>query len=229
MLKVLKYFTYIVGSNKKKVIVISMFLVFSTILNIAYPILTQRIIDDGFLNNNPNIIIAYAIFIFSLYLIGSLINIVNENIRIKIEQNIRRELNDRAFNHLLALKIDYYENKNSSELFGNIECDINAIVGLVDTGVMMALTQGLSFVGGVIGLSIIAHNLIWLVIIFVPIKWVSVKYFAKRKENIMTQIIENDAQYTKWFANVLGGIKEIKLFSTKTEMYKEYHYYYDKS
>ena len=108
------------------------------------PIINKKIIDDGLLKQDVEKVIVYSVTLFIVFFLNSIIRIVNENIRIGIEKQLRRDLGNVAFKHLINLRINYYENKNYSELFYNVNTDINRIVGLIDSAVLIAITQLLS-------------------------------------------------------------------------------------
>ena len=222
MSKLYRYLKIIVKQHLKKLLLIVFFLTISTLLNIVMPIINKKIIDDGLLKQDVEKVIVYSVTLFIVFFLHSIIRIVNENIRIGIEKQLRRDLGNVAFKHLINLRINYYENKNYSELFYNVNTDINRIVGLIDSAVLIAITQLLSLIGGFIGLYLIGRELIILILIFIPAKYLCVKYFAENKEKIVHSCICYDSEYAKWFGNVIGGIKEIKLFSIKQKIIRDY-------
>ena len=53
--------------------------------------------------------------------------------------------------------------------------------------------------GGIIGLFIIDFRMTVLVLLFIPIKCVVMKYFAKKQKQIMDEFIKRNQEYAKWF------------------------------
>ena len=62
--------------------------------------------------------------------------------------------------------------------------------------------------GGIIGLFIIDFRMTVLVLLFIPIKCVVMKYFAKKQKQIMDEFIKRNQEYAKWFGDtVLRGTR----------------------
>lgn len=228
MKKISKYIRAIVEENKKNIIVISILFLISSIISILVPVLTQRLIDIGLMEGNVRIVVVYSLAIFAIYLANSFINLTNETIRIKIEKQFKNKLGCKTIKHILNLKIHNFDNQNYSEVFYKSYQDINCIAGLVDKGMMIFLTQIVSFLGGLIGIFIVGKGLGFIVIAFIPIKWIFVQRFAKAKDTTVKNCIDYDGEYAKWFGNMLGGIKEVKLFAFKQRNIKEHNYHYDR-
>lgn len=61
-----------------------------------------------------------------------------------------------------------------------------------------------------------------LVIIFIPIKCIVMKYFAKKQKSIMEDFIRRNQEYAKWFGDTVEGIKEVKLFNIFDKKHNEF-------
>lgn len=61
-----------------------------------------------------------------------------------------------------------------------------------------------------------------LVLLFIPVKCVVMKYFAKKQKQIMDEVIKRNQQYAKWFGDTVGGVREIKLFSIFAKKHEEF-------
>lgn len=67
--------------------------------------------------------------------------------------------------------------------------------------------------GGIIGLFIIDFRMTVLVLLFIPIKCVVMKYFAKKQKQIMDEFIKRNQEYAKWFGDTVEWVREVKLFN----------------
>lgn len=68
-------------------------------------------------------------------------------------------------------------------------------------------------IGGIIGLFIIDYRMTLLVLVFIPIKYIVMKYFAKKQKSIVDDFIVRNHRYAKWFGDTVGGVNEVKLFN----------------
>lgn len=157
-----------------------------------------------------------------LYLVGSIIDIIKEKKRIDISSKIQYSLSEESFSHLMRMKISYFSNKNYAEILNNINLDINNMTSIADESVFFFVTQAFSMAGGVIGLFILDYRMTFLVLFFIPVKYVVMKYFAKQRKKIMDEFILNSEKYASWFGNTVGGVKEVKLFGLFDRKYKEF-------
>ena len=77
-------------------------------------------------------------------------------------------------------------------------------------------------VGGGIGLCIIDYRMTILVLIFIPVKCIVMKHFAKKQKSIMDDFIISNQKYARWFGETVGGVEEVKLFNIFDKKHKEF-------
>lgn len=197
---------------KRIIIVIIACLLISTGLNLCIPLLSRKIMDDGFIGGNKEGLIKWVLYSLLIYLVISAIDIIKEKKRIDISSKIQYSLSEESFSHLMKMKISYFSNKNYAEILNNINVDINNMTSIADEGVFFVVTQAFSMTGGVIGLFILDYRMTVLVLLFIPIKYVVMKYFAKQRKKVMDEFILDSQKYSSWFGDTVGGVKEVKLF-----------------
>ncbi|MDE7324063.1 MAG: ABC transporter ATP-binding protein/permease [Lachnospiraceae bacterium] len=198
---------------RKTIIVIVCCLFISTGLNLWVPLISQRIMDDGFIGGNKKLLIELIWASMVIYTINSLIDIIKEKKRVDISAKIQYFLSEQSFSHLMKLRVNYFNNTNYAEALNNINTDINQMTSIADSSVFFVITQAFSMTGGIIGLFIIDFRMTILVLLFIPIKCVVMKYFAKKQKQIMDEFIIRNQKYAKWFGDTVGGVREVKLFN----------------
>jgi ABC-type bacteriocin/lantibiotic exporter with double-glycine peptidase domain len=87
------------------------------------------------------------------------------------------------------------------------------MVSITDGAAFFIVTQVFSITGGIIGLFIINYKMTLLVLIYIPCKYLFMKYLARRRKLYVDQYIEDAQKYAKWFGDTVGGVHEIKLFN----------------
>ncbi len=170
----------LLGRYKKTIVVIVGCLLVSTGLNLCVPLISRRIMDDGFIGGNKKLLIELVLVSMVIYTINSLIDIVKEKKRVDISAKIQYFLSEQSFSHLMKLRVNYFNNTNYAETLNNINTDINQMTSIADSSVFFVITQAFSMTGGIIGLFIIDFRMTVLVLLFIPIKCVVMKYFAKK-------------------------------------------------
>ena len=112
----------------------------------------------------------------------------------------------------MRIKANYFSSKNYAEILNNINIDIGNMTSVADEGVFFVVTQAFSMVGGIIGLFILDYRMTLMVLLFIPVKAVIMKHFAKKRKRIMDEFITESEKYAGWFGDTVGGVREVKLF-----------------
>lgn len=198
--------------HKKTISIIMGCLIISTGLNLCIPLISRRIMDEGFIGGNKSILMELILSSFIIYILCCFIDMVKEKKRIDISAKIQYSLSEESFSHLMHMKSNYFSNKNYAEILNNINTDINNMTSIADEGVFFVVTQAFSMTGGVIGLFLIDYRMALLVLVFVPVKYFVMKYFARQRKKVMDEYLEECAKYARWFGDTVGGIREVKLF-----------------
>lgn len=212
----------LLGKYKKTIVVIVGCLLVSTGLNLCVPLISRRIMDDGFIGGNKKLLIELVLVSMVIYIINSLIDLIKEKKRVDISAKIQYFLSEQSFSHLMKLRVNYFNNTNYAETLNNINMDINQMTSVADSSVFFVITQAFSMTGGIIGLFIIDFRMTILVLLFIPIKCVVMKYFAKKQKQIMDEFIKKNQKYAKWFGDTVGGVREVKLFNILDRKHEEF-------
>ena len=197
-------------------------LLISTGLNLCIPLISRQIMDDGFIGGNKSLLIKLVLITLVIYGGNSLIDIIKEKKRVDISSKIQYFLSEQSFSHLMKLRMSYFNSTNYAEILNNVNMDISKMTSVADSSVFFVITQAFSMVGGVIGLFIIDYRMTILVLIFIPVKCIVMKHFAKKQKSIMDDFIISNQKYARWFGDTVGGVKEVKLFNILDKKHKEF-------
>lgn len=212
----------LLNEYKSTIAVIMVCLLISTGLNLCVPLISKQIMDAGFIGGNKDILIALVLGSMTICMINYAIEIIKEKKRVDISAKIRYSLSEQSFLHLMKLKISYFNNTNYAEILSNVNTDINRMSSVADSSVFFVVTQAFSMTGGIIGLFIIDYRMTLLVLLFIPVKFIVMKYFAKKQKSIMDEFIMTNQKYARWFGNAVGGVREVKLFSIFNKKHEEF-------
>ena len=210
---------------KKTLLFIIGSLLISSVLNLCMPLLSKQIMDLGFMEGNYELLIKLVLLSMIIYIVNLFIDVIKEKKRVEISAKIQYFLSEQSFVHLMKLDISYFNKINYAEIMNNINADVSKMSSVADSSVFFVVTQIFSMIGGVIGLFIIDYKMTLLVLAFIPIKYVIMKYFAKRQKSIMDDFIIKSQNYAGWFGDTVGGINEVKLFNILNKKHKEFDIY----
>ena len=212
----------LLSKYKKAIVAIICCLLISTGLSLCVPLISKRIMDDGFIGGNKELLIKLVLVSMVIYIINSLIDIIKEKKRVDISAKIQYFLSEQSFTHLMKLRVNYFNNTNYAEILNSINTDIGQMAAIADSSVFFVVTQAFSMTGGIIGLFIIDIRMTILVLLFIPVKCIVMKYFAKKQKQIMDEFISCNQEYAKWFGDTVGGVREVKLFNVFDKKHEEF-------
>ena len=172
----------LLGGYKKTIVVIIGCLLISTALNLCIPLLNRRIMDDGFIGGDKEVLLAMVLGSLLIYLISSGIDLLKEKKRVDIAAKLQYALAEESYSHLIRMEAGYFTRHNYAEIMNSIREDVGNIASIADESTFFVVTQIFGITGGMIGLLIIDWRMTLLVMLFIPVKYVVTRYFARRRK-----------------------------------------------
>lgn len=205
-----------------KIVVILFLIIITTGINMLMPLMGKLLMDEGFIKMNYSYTVKYATISVLLALLGQCISAAQTYFMIYINNMASFSMNKIALKQLLKIKIQYFANKNFSEIMNNINMDIDSIQSAFKDGSINGITEALGLVGGIIGLVLIDWRLTAIVLISLPIRYGIVKFLTKINRRYMEIHMEAQRDYASWYGDIIGGIKEIRLWGITGEILRIY-------
>ncbi|WP_238917050.1 ABC transporter ATP-binding protein [Clostridium sp. YIM B02555] len=198
---------------RKNITLIIIGLIISSLVSLVIPFLSKSIMDDGFLKSDIKKIMFISTLLLIAITVDNIILLFREYLRVNLHSKIKYTLFEKAFNHLLNSNLSYFTNKSSTEILSNIQYNLNNIIKITDQDFFSPITQIFNMIGATIGLLIINPKLTILILFSIPIKYLVVRFFSKKRERLTKTCIEANRNFASWFGDVIDGIKEIKQFN----------------
>lgn len=212
----------LLSDYKKTIAVIIVCLLFSTVLNLCIPLLNRHIMDDGFIGGDKKLLIVLALCSFLIYLVCAGIDLLEEKKRVDIAAKLQYKLAEESYSHLIRVKAGYFTRHNYAQILNDIQVDIANIASIADESTFFVVMQIFGITGGIIGLFIIDWRMTVLVLIFIPVKYAVMHYFARQRKKAVDGFIHESQEYAGWFGDTVGGIREIKLFGISVDKHREF-------
>lgn len=184
----------------------------SSTLSMIFPLLNRHIMDNGLLVSDYNVVVKYTFLSFWIIIINQGLGLLETKYRVHLSNIIPYELSKRAFKHALKMKIQFFTDTNSNELMSNISMDVRNISRVADRGAFYLIIQVFKIIGGIVGLLIINWKLTILVVCIIPFRYLLVRYLSKKRRQLFEKLMEYYREYSAWYGDTIGGIKEIRLW-----------------
>ncbi|SHJ37994.1 ATP-binding cassette, subfamily B [Clostridium cavendishii DSM 21758] len=198
---------------KKKVLVILVCIIISSIATMIMPMLGKKIMDDGLIGKNFKTVVSTVTLCFLIIIFQQLLELLETKYFAYINSMLPYTLNNKAFKHLMNLKLQYFNNTNFSQTMNNISIDISNVSKIADKGMFYIITEIFKMIGGTIGLLIIDWRLTIIVFLFLPIRYILVKSLSKKRRTSFEEYMKYNEDYSAWYGDTIRGIKEIKLWN----------------
>lgn len=195
---------------KWKIVMVVSTILISSCLNLILPIINQKLMDEGLIVQDLNVIIKCSILSLLLIVLIQGVGIIETKYRTYIENIISFNLEKSAFRQTLKMKMNFFNSTNYAQIMNNIQTDIGKISGLCDRNTFYIMTSVFRIIVGVIGISLISWKLSLLVVIVTPIRYIIVKFLADKRKKMFKNYIKIHQEYSGWQGDTLAGIKEVK-------------------
>lgn len=196
----------------KKIAVVMICIFVTSGISMLLPQFSKQIMDNGLIAQNFSIVAKFSLFTFLLVLFDQGIGLLEIKYYTYINSIFQYSLLKRAFKHILKLKLQYFNNTNFAEIMSNVNTDVGNISRVCDKGTFIVVSQIFRIIGGIIGLVVIDWKLTILVICICPVRYITVKYFAKKRTQMIEKFIEYNRDFNAWYGDTISGVKEIKLW-----------------
>jgi ATP-binding cassette subfamily B protein len=172
---------------RRLTVVASLVIVVWTGTVLAGPFLVKYGIDHGIVANDAGAldkavvgyvfvaIVAYVVYRVQIMLVG------------RIGEGFLRDLRNRVFRHLQRLSMAFYDREKAGVIVSRMTSDVDSMAELVQTGLLMFLSNGLLLVFSVIVLAIVSWQLLLVSILSLPLVIVaSIKFHRDSNRAYLT-------------------------------------------
>lgn len=187
-------------------------LVCTSFMTFLQPLVIQRITDQGMVGKDMKCILLYSGALVCTALIYQVTEALQTRLFSNIHNGLTFSLYKKAYWKMSKLKIGYYDEKGSAEIANTVGADISNVASVADQITTFSIGSFLQIIGGIVGLSLLDWKLALLIVLVIPMKFIIVYYFAKKKNCAFERLIENNRMFSGWLGDCINGIREMKLW-----------------
>lgn len=197
---------------KRLIVLVFVLSIFETIASLAVPLLTMKMINDftnsGFVSTT--ILVVVLVLILQAVL-GGVTYYLMRMLGERVVANLRRHL----WQHVLYLKVPYYDAHESGETMSRITQDTSVVKELATEKLVSFVTGVFSIIGAVTILLWIDWKMTLLMLIAVPLAIVATIPLAQKMNKIAKANQDELAAFSGHLGRVLSNIRLVK--SSQTE------------
>lgn len=185
------------------------------ILELAFPVMVHRVIDEVLPQQNVGIILVVGFSLVALYATSTVLNYIvvsfGHLLGINIETDMRRNL----FAHIQKQSFSFFDNMKIGELLSRLSSDLFDISELAHHGPEELFIAIMTLIGSFVLMYQVQPTLALWTIVFVPFLAIALAVFNRKMSAINRQIYKGLAHYSAGLENVLSGMRVVKAFANE--------------
>lgn len=202
--------------------IIMLYAIIISVIAAVVPLINSEMIDKGLLSGSIHGVIKYVVMLIILQCLSQIIQYLQTKKEIKITNALGKRMKVEAFQHGLKLKPIYFKEQGFYKTIGDALYDISNIMNITSNNFLVIFVIICKAIGAAIGLYLLEWRLALFVCMLIPIKVainLMVRHYA---EKAGFDLMNANKKYNTWFADILSGIMDIKLWNLNNVTIKEY-------
>jgi ATP-binding cassette subfamily B multidrug efflux pump len=197
---------------KFRLILVFVFVLLYTLLDLIGPYLLGVAIDDYLIPKNLQGLVPIAFSMLAVYLLSSGFQIASERLMAQLSQQALKGIRADLFNHLQSLSLSFYDRNPAGELMSRLTNDIDAINQAVSQNVTSLFASVLSLVGILIAMFILNHWLALSSLLVVPLMFFFTGFVARYTRRGFRVLQRELGNLNSTMEETISGQKVVKAF-----------------
>lgn len=183
------------------------------ILELAFPIAVNQVIDKIMPQNNFRLVIMASLGLFAFYIINTILQYIvvyyGHKLGVNIETDMRREL----FSHLQGQSFEYYDNQKTGKLISRLTTDLFEISEVAHHGPEDVFITIMTLVGSFLLMMNMHVKLAFATFALIPLISLALIFFNKKMTNVNTEIYDNLGEFNAGVEAAVSGIRVTQSFA----------------
>ncbi|EMK1430478.1 ABC transporter ATP-binding protein [Listeria monocytogenes] len=189
--------------------------VLAAILELAFPVAVNHVIDTLLPGKDFGLIITFALALLFFYILNTFMQYIvtyfGHMLGLNIETDMRRDL----FSHLQKQPFGFYDNQKTGKLMSRMTTDLFEIGEVAHHGPEDIFISIMSLFGAFFLMLNINVKLAISTFILVPILTVLIVYFNKRMTKVTTGIFKDLGNFNAGVENAISGVRVVQAFANE--------------
>ncbi len=207
---------------RRQVLLSALVMILFTFSSLAGPLLVRYGIDQGLRGGNhtklDRAVIAYALIaIAALGLSRAQILLVT-----RVGEQFLRDMRRRVFRHLLGQSMSFYDKEQTGKLVARMTSDIDSLTELVQSGLVMFVTNALLLVGTIVILVALSPVLAGMCLLALPMVIVASIKFRRDSNKAYLDVRDRIGQTLSTLQESIAGVRVIQAFGQETNTIRSF-------
>ncbi|ALG66692.1 lipid A export permease/ATP-binding protein MsbA [Beggiatoa leptomitoformis] len=178
----------------------------------ALPALLQPLLDEGFVQQNPDIIKIIPLLLLLVMLIKGIAMIISTTCLAKVATQVVTDLRQAMFEKILSLPTTAFDNISAGILLSKVTYDVSRVMAASTESLVVIIRDSLTVLGLLAWMFYLNWKLTLIVFLVAPVVVVTMRIVSKRLRgmNILTQ--DAMGNMTRILEETISGHKLVKIF-----------------
>ncbi len=187
-------------------------LIVGTGAEVMIPSQVQRVIDDGILANDTQVIWRSSLIMVGLAAIGMIATYINAYYAVKVSEFTIADLRESGYRKIQTFSFANLDHLNTGELLVRMTSDLNQIKTAIMMTVRMLLRAPLMLVGAILAVVFTSPRLSLLLLVILPATGYFVYWFGKKTQPLYTLVQGRLDRVNTILQENIAGSRVVKAF-----------------
>lgn len=147
---------------------------------LALPVAIKLIIDQGYLQQQPELINQYFILLIAIVVVMAVFSAVRFYLVMWLGERIVADIRSKLYQHILKMEPAFFETTRTGEILSRLTTDTTLVQSVVGAGISVTLRCSFLLAGSLIMLSVTNLQLTGLILIIVPLVILPLIIFGRK-------------------------------------------------
>lgn len=189
--------------------------VLAALLELAFPIAVNRVIDNILPSGNWNLIIFASLALLLLYIVNTamqyIVTYFGHMLGVNMETDMRQEL----YQHMQKQSFSYYDNNKTGKLMTRLTTDLFEISEVAHHGPEDIFITVMTVIGAFLLMLNVHVRLAIATVALIPLVLLAVVFFNKKMTQVNTRIYENLGEFNAGIEASVSGVRVVQAFANE--------------
>ena len=208
----------------KQMFLVLFCIILSSIFNLLPSILTGKIIDDGLINRNLDLLIKLIILSLLVTLFANLIGVLENYLNTWIAQHITFDMRNQMYLHLQKMSQSFFTSNNQGDIITRMTSDISGVQSVITNTFTSILSNSITLIVAIIAMFRKSWILAILGLVIVPLFTIPTRAAGKTRWSLTnkSQAINDEINGILNETLSVSGQLLVKLFNKEKYEYARY-------
>jgi len=218
---ILRLLTYI-KPYRTQVFIASLCTLIATAVNPLRPYLIKQAIDTAIPTKDWELLQFYGILIFAMLIVNGVLQYLMSLIMARVGERSLYDIRVKLFAHIHTLSQRYYDKTPLGRLITRVTNDVEALLDLFSSGVVMIVADILLIIWIVVFMFLTSWKLTIATVMVLPILFIASSIFQRKVRVVYTKVRTEISKMNSFLNEFISGIITVKLFNKEKEKFDEF-------